>query len=129
MKIYGGAIENIAKQTLPNNPCKFGTFVQKKTLGTLRQPTVGRKLTEPMKTQDPIWKGPSSVYNLIFYKVKETSVERELDALRNKSNTDILGFDSKLLRLSSCIIAKYITFFINKSISTAHVLLDWKKPE
>ena len=88
---------------------------------------VGRKLTEPMKTQDPIWKGPSCVYNFIFYKGKEISVERKLDALGNKSNTDILGFDSKLLWLSSCIIAKYITFFINKSISTAHVLLDWKK--
>ena len=88
---------------------------------------VGRKLTEPMKIKDPIWKGPSSVYDFIFYEINETSVARELDALGNKSNSDLLGFDSKLLRLSSCIIAKYITFFINKSISTAHVLLDWKK--
>ena len=27
-----GAIKNIASQTLPNNPCKFGTFVRKITL-------------------------------------------------------------------------------------------------
>ena len=32
MNSHRGAIKNIASQTLPNHPCKFGTFVQKITL-------------------------------------------------------------------------------------------------
>ena len=46
MKRYLGAIKNTAYQTFPNNPCKFGTFVQKITLGTLRQPTIGGTIWE-----------------------------------------------------------------------------------
>ena len=43
MNSHLGAIENIACQTLPNHPCKFGTFVRKITLYSfffaLREPT------------------------------------------------------------------------------------------
>ena len=42
MKCHLGAIKNIAYQTLPNNPFKFGTFVRKITVYpffALREPT------------------------------------------------------------------------------------------
>ena len=43
-----GAIKNIASQTLPNHPGKFGTFVQKITLYpffALREPTISQNNT------------------------------------------------------------------------------------
>ena len=49
-----------------------------------------------------------------------------IDALGLSSITDVHGFDSKLLYLSSDILTPIITKFANSSLETNRVLNDWK---
>ena len=54
------------------------------------------------------------------------SVNSQLYALGLSSKTDVHGFDSKLLCLSSDIVTPIITTFANASLETNRVLNDWK---
>ena len=51
---------------------------------------------------------------------------KQLFALGNTSNNDVLGFDSKLLFLGAEIIAPILTKFYNASLTNKIVISDWK---
>ena len=54
------------------------------------------------------------------------AVRKQLFALGNTSNNDVLGFDSKLLFLGADIIAPIRTTFYNASLTNKIVISDWK---
>jgi exonuclease III len=53
-----------------------------------------------------IWKGPNCIYDFEIHTITEDDVEYHLRKLKLITNTDILGLDCKLLRLSRNIISK-----------------------
>ena len=61
-----------------------------------------------------------------FMTIQPESINAQLNALGLSSKTDVLGFDSKLLCLSSDILTPIITKFANASLETNCVLNDWK---
>ena len=58
--------------------------------------------------------------------IQPESINAQLYALGLSSKTDVLGFDSKLLCLSSDILTPIIKKFANASLETNCVLNDWK---
>ena len=72
------------------------------------------------------WKGPESIHNFEIELVDEDDILNNLKKLKLKTNTDILGFDCKLLRISRELIYKELTYFINLSIMADSVPSDWK---
>ena len=72
------------------------------------------------------WRGSNCLSKFEFNIIKEDSVKAQLQALGRSSKNDVLGFDCKLLCLSSNILAPIITKFANESINTKCVLTDWK---
>ena len=61
-----------------------------------------------------------------FMTIQPESINAQLYALGLSSKTDVLGFDIKLLCLSSDILTPIITKFANASLETNRVLNDWK---
>ena len=59
-----------------------------------------------------------------FMTIQPESINAQLYALGLSSKTDVLGFDSKLLCLSSDILTPIITKFANASLETNRVLND-----
>ena len=89
--------------------------------------SIGSKLTASSSHRKPEWKGPSCIYNFKFEPVSVEFVAGLLKDLPPQSKTDLINFDCKLLKVSSSIIAPYITMLINDSLKTGQVLSDWKK--
>ena len=61
-----------------------------------------------------------------FMNIHLEAVMKQLFALGNTSNNDVLGFDSKLLFLGAEIIAPILTKFYNASLTNKIVISDWK---
>ena len=78
-------------------------------------------------TVEPLWKGSSSIYDFSMSSISEGEVFEHLIRLPDKSKTDVLGLNSKLLRLSSKYIHKSLTFLFNHSLKVGIVPDDWKK--
>ena len=72
------------------------------------------------------WRGSNCVSRFEFMTIQPESINAQLNALGLSSKTDVLGFDSKLLCLSSDILTPIITKFANASLETNCVLNDWK---
>ena len=73
------------------------------------------------------WKGPNfSTSKFTFNEIQVDSVLKLLKGLGENSNSDVLGFDSKLLCYSAEVIAPYITKMINLSFQEGYVVDDWK---
>jgi exonuclease III len=72
------------------------------------------------------WKGPNSIHNFEIQTVKEQDIAANLEKLKLTTNSDILGMDCKLLRLSSSVISKNLTELLNLSIMSDTVPQDWK---
>jgi hypothetical protein len=66
-------------------------------------------------------------HKFTFSEVPVQQVIKELDLLPIQSKADIIMCDSKLLRLTSHIIAPSLTILINFSLSFAYCPLDWKR--
>jgi hypothetical protein len=52
------------------------------------------------------WKGQDCIYSFEFQQIEEDDIITNLEKLKLTTNTDILGIDCKLLRLSSTVIQK-----------------------
>ena len=78
------------------------------------------------KTPGVPWKGPESIHNFEIEMIDEEDILNNLEKLKLKTNSDILGFDCKLLRISRDLIYKDLTKFINLSIMSDSVPSDWK---
>ena len=87
--------------------------------------TVGQKINNTFADPNLPWRGPSSIYSLIFEPISENMMIL-LRNLPDKSNNDILGFDSKFLRVASSIICSSLTKIVNISIMNGIMLDDWK---
>ena len=72
------------------------------------------------------WKGSSYVSKFNFKEIQQTSIERQLYAIGQTSNNDVLCFDGKLLYTSCDSLAPIIAKFANTSIEMQNVLSDWK---
>ena len=90
--------------------------------------TIGSSTAAENATENnaPPWKGPESIYSFKFVMIPEDMVSKLLNKLPPESNVDVLGFDSKLLKLSTEVIANDILNFINISLMSGEVLKDWK---
>jgi hypothetical protein len=79
-------------------------------------------------TQDKhlYWRGNTSIYTLEWKQVVVDDVYKNLKKLSLNSSTDVLGFDSKLLRLAADLIAPQLTYMFNLSIRYGYVPPDWK---
>ena len=88
---------------------------------------IGTEINKSFTDNTTYWRGPESIYNFIFKNVSEGEIYEYLLKLPDKSNNDILGFDSKLLRIAASVIRKPSAFMINISFNTGVVLSDWKK--
>ena len=89
--------------------------------------SVGTSLSEKFDTQLPDWKLPYCIHSLHLEYVPPEHVSKKSGTLGNRSNTDILGIDSKLLYISRFIISNSLSSLYNLSLSTCHVPADWKQ--
>ena len=56
--------------------------------------------------------------------VPEDVIKIQLNHLPNRSYSDVIGFDSKLIKLLCTTIAPYIAYLVNLSISNNIVIGD-----
>ena len=72
------------------------------------------------------WRGSNCTSSFDFNDIHLEAVKKQLFALRNTSNNDVLGFDSKLIFLGAEIIAPILTKLYTASLSNTIVISDWK---
>ena len=83
--------------------------------------------TDDNDTENAIfWRGSNCTSRFDFNDIHLEAVMKQLFALGNTSNNDVLGFDSKLLFLGAEIIAPILTKFYNASLTNKIVISDWK---
>ena len=86
---------------------------------------IGCELNAQYNNTSATWKSPSSVHTFQFDVITSESVMKHFLCLPNRSNNDILEFDSKLLKLSEYVICPYLTFLFNLSLQQNLVPVDW----
>ena len=87
---------------------------------------VGAEISKEFPSSEFTWGGPSSIYTFSFNVISVENVRTLLTSLPDKSNTDVLGFDSKLLQMVAPLIAPVLTRLFDLSLTTGIVLDDWK---
>ena len=87
--------------------------------------TVSDSLDNDVNTND-CWKGPKSNVLFKFDVVECSLVNKHLKQLNFNSSVDVLGFDSKLLRVAADVITPVLTKMFNVCITDGTVLDDWK---
>ena len=88
-------------------------------------------LSNPLSTSSHtenaiFWRGSNCTTRFNFNGIHLEAVRKQLFALGNASNNDVLGFDSKLLFLGAAIIAPILTKFCNASLTNKILISDWK---
>ena len=90
--------------------------------------SVGNKLCSKFSENDElIWRNNSSIYNFKFKSLLEEDVLAFTNKLPSKTNVDILGYGSCILRLSSEIICSSLTILFIMSLSNGEIPNEWKK--
>ena len=83
--------------------------------------------TDDNNTENAIfWRGSNWTSRFTFNDIQLEAVSKQLFALGNASNNDVLGFDSKRLFLGAEIITPILTIFYNASLTDKIVISDWK---
>ena len=85
-----------------------------------------QKVTDNSINHNFLWKGPESIYDFEMTTVNSSDVIKMIKKLPTTTNTDILGMDSKLIKIACEYICPQITWLINLSINTGEVVDDWK---
>ena len=90
--------------------------------------TIGEKVIATVtNTSNKLpWKQPTCRTTFSFKKIDTLVILKLLQKLEMDSNTDTLGFDKKLLRISADLIAPILCKFFNMSLKTSVVPDDWK---
>ena len=73
-----------------------------------------------------VWNNPECQYEFLFNDILSDNICKHLNCLNEESKLDVLGFDTKLLRLSAPIIAKSLSYLYNTSLKEGSVPSDWK---
>ena len=89
--------------------------------------TIGENLHAKFPNQEPLWKGSSCIHSFSLQLLTQDEILYHLNNLPDKSQTDILDMDCKLLRMARHIISIHLCHFYNLSIQNGIVLDDWKK--
>ena len=71
-------------------------------------------------------KGDPCIYNMNTMTIKETSVYKSLSNLPSDSSNDVLGMDSKLLRLAGHIITPILAHLFNLTLTSSIIPADFK---
>jgi hypothetical protein len=89
---------------------------------------VGNIVTVDCKSESNLyWKGPTAQCKFKFCEITVEELKLNLQKLDNKSNTDVLGFDVKLMACSADIILPILCKLFNASVKHNVVINDWKK--
>ena len=78
--------------------------------------TIGENLHAKFPNQEPLWKGSSCIHSFSLQLLTQDEILYHLNNLPDKSQTDILDMDCKLLRMARHIISIHLCHFYNLSI-------------
>ena len=89
---------------------------------------IGEKVISEIDKPDNImpWKGLKASTKFEFTNIENEVVKKTLSNFGSDSNSDVLGFDSKLLCISSHVISPLLSKLFNCSLLTSNVPNDWK---
>jgi hypothetical protein len=87
---------------------------------------IGLTLANKHKDVNLPWKNPDCLKSFKFKSPTNKFILKKLKNLPTKSNLDILGFDTKLLKISAYYICDSLCTLINTSLVTGSVPDDWK---
>jgi hypothetical protein len=89
---------------------------------------IGEKVVDDnyKNTEEYRWNLPTSLHNFTFTEIDPQNVHKYLLKLNDNGKHDILGFDTKLLKLSAPYIATSLTQIFNVSLREGLVPADWK---
>ena len=90
--------------------------------------SIGEKVVSkaPSEPTNIPWKNPRCLTKFSFEQIDPEFVKKFLKNLGDETNTDVIGFDCKLLSIGANELAPILTKFFNASINTAYVPEDWK---
>ena len=125
-KIYGRCLTDGESIVAPPNILTAVHF--NKYFSSIGSTTISHLLaTDDNNTENAIfWRGSNCTTRYNFNDIHLEAVRKQLFALGNTSNNDVLGFDSKLLFLGADIIAPILKTFYNASLANKIVISDWK---
>ena len=78
-------------------------------------------------SSDLHWTQPESIHTFTLSDVKEDGVFNELSALSSSTNTDLLGFDTRLLKEGAEVLTSSLTSLFNKSLTSGIIPADFKR--
>ena len=72
------------------------------------------------------WKNPPGIHTFKFRPTSDVDVDKLIRSLGSESSNDVIGFDTKLLNISSNTIAPFIATIVNSSFKYGKVPNDFK---
>jgi hypothetical protein len=87
---------------------------------------IGINMAKTLQDKPLIWKNPECIHEFKFETIEKESVHKCLKSISNRRNLDILGFDSKLLKICSNAISDTLCKLFNISIKSGVIPEDWK---
>ena len=109
---------NESETDIPVDPETFNTYFS--TVGSTLN------LTFPRQT-NPAWNDPDCLYRFKFSVISEEEILKYLKSLSDTTNTDVLGFDSKLLLHGAEVLTASLTELFNNSLAKSSLPADWKR--
>jgi len=90
--------------------------------------TIGEEVVSEMQSSssEVLWKGPKSSVTFKFTPLRNEDVKKVFKKFKQDSNTDILGFDMKLLHIAKEILMPILREMFNASLLTSTLPADWK---
>ena len=90
--------------------------------------TIGEEVAKNMEHPSQVYDAtfPDSIYTFSFKDIENSFIEKVLRGLPEQSKNDILNFDTRLLSLTSHIIAPTLTLLLNISLKIGYCPDDWK---
>ena len=113
------------RQTLPKNNSESVNDITPDTFNEFFS-SIGEKVAASINTAHPNLSFPDSIYTFKFSPVTSEFVEQVLGKLPEQSKNDILGFDTKLLKMTKNIISVSLCIFFNMSLVHGYLPKDWK---
>ena len=88
--------------------------------------TVGSKLAEQCDDTPHTWDLPQSMYTFDLNPTEAGFIYKQLIHYSDRSNLDILGMDSRLLKIGASAITPSLCNIFNMSIRSGDLPQDWK---
>jgi hypothetical protein len=89
--------------------------------------SIGEKVASKIdKTKTPKMSFPNSIYTFSYTNIVENDIVNILNKLGTNSKNDVLDCDSKLLNITSHLLAPSLTLLFNASLKIGYIPKDWK---